>query len=270
MNTKETAPKTTPPRAAPRAVAPPKVVIRGLEKTFRRKKDELLALTGVDLEVEQGEFVCLLGPSGCGKSTLLNLVGGFDFPTAGTVEIDGHPVAGPDPRRVFVFQEYGIFPWASVWDNVALGLRDKTKDEQHKIVQHYVDLVGLKGFEKSFPSELSGGMRQRVAVARALAVSPDIVFMDEPLGALDSLTRLQMRGEILRLWQEERMTILFVTHDVDESLQLADRVVVMSPRPGRIAEIVPVGLPHPRDIGSPEYGRLKNRLYELLGVSHAV
>jgi NitT/TauT family transport system ATP-binding protein len=257
-------------RGTVRASATPKVSIRGVDKVFRRKKDDLVVLQGVDLEVRAGEFVCLLGPSGCGKSTLLNIVGGFDVPSSGTVEIDGQPVLGPDPRRVFVFQEYGIFPWASVWDNVALGLRDKAQAEQHTIVQHYVDLVGLKGFEKSFPSELSGGMRQRVAVARALAVKPDVIFMDEPLGALDSLTRLQMRGEILRIWQQEKMTVLFVTHDVDESLQLADRVVVMSPRPGRIAEIVPVNLPHPRDIGSPEYGRLKNRLYELLGVSHAV
>jgi len=170
-----------------------KVVVRGVEKRFERKQDELLALSAVDLSVAEGEFVCLLGPSGCGKSTLLNIIGGFETPTAGTVTIDGQAVTGPDPRRVFVFQEYGIFPWASVWDNVALGLRKLSKDEQARIIQRTIDLVGLKGFEKSFPSELSGGMRQRVAVARALAVKPDIVLMDEPLGALDSLTRMQMR-----------------------------------------------------------------------------
>jgi len=220
--------------------------------------------------VRKGEFVCLIGASGCGKSTLLNIIGGFETPTAGTVTIDGQAVTGPDPRRVFVFQEYGIFPWASVWDNVALGLRKLSKDEQARIIQRTIDLVGLKGFEKSFPSELSGGMRQRVAVARALAVKPDIVLMDEPLGALDSLTRMQMRSEILRIWQEEKMTILFVTHDIDEALQLADRIVVMSPRPGRIAEIVEVRQEHPRAIGSPEYVRVKHRLYELLGVSHSV
>ncbi|MEY2785971.1 MAG: hypothetical protein RL277_2183 [Planctomycetota bacterium] len=247
-----------------------KVVVRGVEKRFERKQDELLALSAVDLSVAEGEFVCLLGPSGCGKSTLLNIIGGFETPTAGTVTIDGQAVTGPDPRRVFVFQEYGIFPWASVWDNVALGLRKLSKDEQARIIQRTIDLVGLKGFEKSFPSELSGGMRQRVAVARALAVKPDIVLMDEPLGALDSLTRMQMRSEILRIWQEEKMTILFVTHDIDEALQLADRIVVMSPRPGRIAEIVEVRQEHPRVIGSPEYVRVKHRLYELLGVSHSV
>ncbi|MBL8861571.1 MAG: ABC transporter ATP-binding protein [Planctomycetes bacterium] len=247
-----------------------KIVVRGVSKVFARQGGELEVLRDVNLTVKSGELVCLLGPSGCGKSTLLNMVGGFDAPSTGTIEIDGRPVTGPDPKRVFVFQEYGIFPWASVWDNVALGLRHRPKEEVARITQHYVELVGLAGFERSFPSELSGGMRQRVAVARALAVSPDVVFMDEPLGALDSLTRLAMRSEILRLWQSEGMTILFVTHDVDESIQLADRVVVMSPRPGRIAEIVSVDLPHPRDIGSPEYGRIKNRLYELLGVTHAV
>lgn len=247
----------------------PKVRVAGLQKRFRRDGEEMVVLQDVHLEVAGGEFVCMLGPSGCGKSTMLKIIGGFDTASAGTVEIDGRPVTGPDRRRIFVFQEYGIFPWASVWDNVGLGLRDRPKNEQAALIQEYIELVGLVGFERSFPSELSGGMRQRVALARALAVDPDIVFMDEPLGALDSLTRLQLRGELLRLWQRQGMTILFVTHDVDESLQLADRVVVMSPRPGRIAEIVPVTLAHPRDVGSPEYGLLKNRLYELLGVSHA-
>jgi NitT/TauT family transport system ATP-binding protein len=247
-----------------------KVVVRGVEKRFERKQDELVALSAVDLTVAEGEFVCLLGPSGCGKSTLLNIIGGFEAPTAGAVTIDGQTVTGSDPRRVFVFQEYGIFPWASVWDNVALGLRKLPADEQARTIQRTIDLVGLKGFEKSFPSELSGGMRQRVAVARALAVKPDIILMDEPLGALDSLTRMQMRSEILRIWQEEKMTILFVTHDIDEALQLSDRIVVMSPRPGRIAEIVEVRQQHPRVIGSEEYVRVKHRLYELLGVSRSV
>jgi len=248
----------------------PKISVRGLNKVFPRKDGDLSVLADVDLDVAVGEFVCLLGPSGCGKSTFLNIVGGFESPTSGTVEVDGARVSGPDKKRVFVFQEYGIFPWATAWDNVSLGLHDRPKDEQERITRHYVELVGLKGFEKSFPHELSGGMRQRVALARALAVSPDVVFMDEPLGALDSLTRLQMRAELLRLWRSERMTILFVTHDVDESIQLADRIVVMSARPGRIAEIVPVTMAHPRDVGSVEYGRIKNRLYGLLGVSHAV
>ena len=247
-----------------------KVVVRGVSRAFSRKGANLEAVVGVDLEVKTGEFVCLLGPSGCGKSTLLNIIGGFLEPTAGTVTIDDAPVTGPHPRRVFILQEYGIFPWASVWDNVALGLTKRPKEERTRIIAHYIDLVGLKGFETSFPAEISGGMQQRVAVARALAVSPDIVFMDEPLGALDSLTRLQMRREIHRIWKQEKLTILFVTHDVDEALQLGDRIVVMTPRPGTIREIVTVNLPHPRDFGSSEYGRAKNRLYELLGIGHAV
>lgn len=246
-----------------------KIVVRSLNKSFLRKDGSLTVLQDVDLSVADGEFVCLLGPSGCGKSTLLNIVGGFETATTGEVTIDGSPVSGPDPRRVFVFQEYGVFPWASVWDNVALGLRRLDRAEQHARIAHYIELVGLKGFEKTYPAELSGGMRQRVAVARALAVKPDVVFMDEPLGALDSLTRLKMRAELLRIWQEERMTILFVTHDVEESMQLADRVVVMSPRPGRIAEIVPISAEHPRDVDSPEYAATKARLYGLLGVTHA-
>jgi len=262
--------RLAPGAGAPSAPAAPKVVLRGVTKSFRRKTDVLLVLDCIDLDVSPGEFVCLLGPSGCGKSTLLNLVGGFETPSAGTVTIDGVPVSGPDRRRVFVFQEYGIFPWATVRDNVALGLHDTPAAEQRDTVQRYIELVGLQGFEGAYPSELSGGMKQRVAVARALAVKPDIIFMDEPLGALDSLTRLQMRAEILRIWQRERMTVLFVTHDVDESIQLADRVVVFSERPGRIKDIVTVGLPHPRDLVAPEYGRIKNRLYELLGVQHAV
>jgi NitT/TauT family transport system ATP-binding protein len=247
-----------------------KVSVEGVSKEFRTQQGALPVLTDVSLAVDDGELVCLLGPSGCGKSTLLNIVAGFERPSAGRVTIDGEEVTGPDPRRVFVFQEYGIFPWATVWDNVALGLRRRAAGERERIVRATIALVGLTGFEGSYPHELSGGMKQRVEVARALAVSPDVIYMDEPFGALDSLTRLTMRAELIRIWQAERKTILFVTHDVDESVQLADRIVVLTARPGRIAEIVTVGLAHPRDIGSAEYGRAKNRLYELLGVRHAV
>jgi NitT/TauT family transport system ATP-binding protein len=248
----------------------PKVVIEKVSKEFTRRGRPLSVLEDIALTVHEGEFVCLLGPSGCGKSTLLNIVAGFEPPSSGRVLIDGEAVRGPSRKRVFVFQEYGIFPWASVWDNVALGLRDRPAAEQHEIVQRTIDLVGLTGFERSYPMELSGGMKQRVEVARALAVSPDVIYMDEPFGALDSLTRLTMRSELIRIWEQERKTILFVTHDVDESVQLADRVVVLSARPGRIADVVEVGLQHPRDLGSPEYGAVKNRLYELLGVRHTI
>jgi len=248
----------------------PKVVFEGISKVFGKKGEDLLVLDDVDLTVSEGEFVCLLGPSGCGKSTLLNIAAGFEQPSEGRVRVDGEEVAGPDPRRVFVFQEYGIFPWASVWDNIVLGIRHQTKEEQHEVAQGVIDLVGLTGFERAYPMELSGGMKQRVEVARALAVSPDVIYMDEPFGALDSLTRLTMRAELIRIWTERRPTILFVTHDVDEAVQVAERVVVLSARPGRIADIVDVDMSHPRDLGSPEYGRIKNRLYELLGVSNQV
>ena len=247
-----------------------KVVFQGVSKSFETKGEDLLVLDSVDLEVGEGEFVCLLGPSGCGKSTLLNIAGGFEQPTTGEVRIDGEPILAPDPRRVFVFQEYGIFPWASVWDNIVLGLRHLPREEQARIAQETIELVGLTGFERAFPMELSGGMKQRVEVARALAVSPDVIYMDEPFGALDSLTRLTMRAELLRIWNNRKPTVLFVTHDVDEAVQLAERVVVFSSRPGRIADIVPVDLPHPRDLGGGAYGDIKYRLLELLGVTHSI
>jgi ABC-type nitrate/sulfonate/bicarbonate transport system ATPase subunit len=249
-----------------------KVSVRNAQKTFREPgKPPIPVLSGVDLEVHEHEFVCLLGPSGCGKSTLLNMCAGFESIDGGVIEIDGQPVTGPDPRRVFVFQEYAIFPWMSVWDNIAFGLANKTNAERHEICKHYIDMVGLTGFEKSYPRELSGGMKQRVGVARALAVNPDILYMDEPFGALDSLTRLKLRSELIRIWQQEKKTILFVTHDIDESAQLAQRVVVMSARPARIKTIVDFsGLGYPRDIDSPEYIHARDRLFEEMGVSTRV
>lgn len=244
-----------------------KVIFEGVSKTFDKRGESLNVLDSIDLEVKEGEFLCLLGPSGCGKSTLLNIVGGFETPDAGRVTIDGEEVNGPSSRRVFVFQEYGIFPWSSVWDNVCLGLRHLPKAEQAQIAQATIDLVGLTGFEKAYPMELSGGMKQRVEVARALAVSPDVIYMDEPFGALDSLTRLTMRAELIRIWKTSKPTILFVTHDVDESIQLADRIVVLSARPGRIADVVEIDMQHPRDQSGPEYGAIKRRLFKALGVT---
>lgn len=248
----------------------PKLVFDRVSKVFDQKGAPLSVLEDVSLDVAENEFVCLLGPSGCGKSTLLNIAGGFERPTSGSITIDREPVLRPDPRRVFVFQEYGIFPWASVWDNVVLGLRHESKERQHEVAARVIELVGLEGFERTYPMELSGGMKQRVEVARALAVSPDVIYMDEPFGALDSLTRLSMRRELVRIWNRERPTILFVTHDVDEAIQLAERIVVFTARPGRIADIVPVPMEHPRDVASEGYARLKRRLYELLGVSQLV
>ena len=244
-----------------------KVVFEGISKTFQKRGEKLHVLDDVSLEVADGEFVCLLGPSGCGKSTLLNIAGGFEHPDQGSVRIDGEEVREPSARRVFVFQEYGIFPWASVWDNVCLGLRKLPKAEQAERAREVIELVGLEGFERAYPMELSGGMKQRVEVARALAVRPDVIYMDEPFGALDSLTRLTMRAELIRIWKASQPTILFVTHDVDESIQLADRVVVLSARPGRIADVVEIGMDHPRDQSGPEYGAIKRRLFTALGVT---
>jgi ABC-type nitrate/sulfonate/bicarbonate transport system ATPase subunit len=248
----------------------PKVSFRGISMTFRRQGEPLLVLDDVDLDVPEGEFVCLVGPSGCGKSTLLNIVGGFLRPTRGEVVIDGERVRGPDPRRVFVFQERGVFPWLTVEGNIGFGLRGLPRDEQARRIAHYVSLVGLAGFERSYPSELSGGMKQRVEVARALAVQPDVLYLDEPFGALDSITRLQMRQELLRIWEAERRTILFVTHDIEEALQLADRIVVLSARPGRIRRIVDVDLPRPRDLSSARYIALRDDLFDEIGLAHRI
>ncbi|HKA36772.1 MAG TPA: ABC transporter ATP-binding protein [Thermoanaerobaculia bacterium] len=238
--------------------------------TFRGGDAEVRVLEGIDLDVREAEFVCILGPSGCGKSTLLNIVAGFLAPTAGTVRIDGEDVRGPDPRRIFVFQERGVFPWLTVEGNIGFGLGRLAKEERQRRIRHYVRLVGLEGFEKAYPHELSGGMKQRVEVARALAVDPDMLYLDEPFGALDSITRLEMRRELLRIWHAEKKTILFVTHDIEESVQLADRVVVLSARPARIRRIVEIDLPHPRDLSARRYLELRDGIFEEIGLAHKV
>ena len=247
-----------------------KLTIGNVSMTFNRDGNTVNVLENIDLEAHEGEFVCILGPSGCGKSTLLNIVGGFLKQTSGVVTIDGEPVTGPDPRRIFVFQERGVFPWLTVEGNIGFGLFKLSKEEQAHRIAHYVKMVGLTGFEKAYPQELSGGMKQRLEVARALAVNPDMLFLDEPFGALDSITRLIMRGELLRIWEAERKTILFVTHDIEESVQLADRVIVMSARPARIRRIVEIDIPHPRDISSRRYLELRDGIFEEIGLAHKV
>jgi NitT/TauT family transport system ATP-binding protein len=253
---------------APRSALRVKLRTENVGMTFLRDGKALPVLENIDLEVGDGEFVCLLGPSGCGKSTLLSAMAGFLKPTSGAIRIDGEIVRGPDPRRIFVFQERGVFPWLTVEGNIGFGLRKLSAKERAQRVDHYVRMVGLEGFGKSYPHELSGGMKQRVEVARALAVNPDVMFLDEPFGALDSITRMIMRSELLRIWQAERKTILFVTHDIDEAVQLADRVVVMSARPGRIQQIVPIDIPHPRDISSPRYLQLRDGILSQIGLAH--
>jgi len=235
-------------------------------KIFRAGGREVTALQDIDLDVAKGEFVCLLGPSGCGKSTLLNAVAGFDPPTSGELNALGKPVLAPGPERAMVFQEYALFPWMTVERNVAFGLevRGEPPARIRKIVDRLLAKLGLSDFRDRFPKDLSGGMRQRVAIARVLAIDPPLLLMDEPFGALDALTRRSLQDELLRIWAEDRKTVLFVTHGIEESIYLADRVVVMTYRPGTVKRIVPVTLPRPRDTASQEFNALKRELTALV------
>ncbi|MGB9032009.1 MAG: ABC transporter ATP-binding protein [Acidobacteriaceae bacterium] len=253
----------------PGAVAT-KLSVERVSMVFERDGKSTRVLNDISLEVGDGEFVCLLGPSGCGKTTLLNAMAGFLSPTSGEIKVSGEVVRKPDPRRIFVFQERGVFPWLTVEGNIGFGLSKLPRAEREQRIAHYVKMVGLKGFEKTYPQELSGGMKQRLEVARALAVNPDMLLLDEPFGALDSITRLIMRGELLRIWETERKTIIFVTHDIDEAVQLADRVVVMSARPASIQQIVNIDIAHPRDISSPRYLELRDGIFQQIGLAHKV
>jgi NitT/TauT family transport system ATP-binding protein len=258
-------------------LAPPtetrsKIAVRGLWMKFQRKGDRaaqaINVLEDINLEVRDGEFVCLVGPSGCGKSTLLNIAGGFLSATEGEILVDNQPVAAPDPKRIFIFQENAVFPWLTVEENVGFGVKRPNAAERRDLVEYYIDMVGLTGFGRSYPRELSGGMRQRVEIARALAAEPDVLFMDEPFGALDYLTRLRLRHELIQIWQREKRTVLFVTHDVEEAVQLADRVVVMGKRPARIRAIVPVDAPRPRDLDDPACRLLRDEIFGVMGLDH--
>lgn len=241
------------------------IEVKNLSITFAENQTEMAALKDVSLEIEKGEFICLLGPSGCGKSTLLNTLAGFIKPTGGSVKIDGEEVTHPSISYVTIFQNYGLLPWRSVEKNVTLGLETKKipKSEQKKIAQKYIEMVGLKGSEKKRPSQLSGGMQQRVAIARALAVDPEILFMDEPFGALDAITRMKMQDDILNICHETQKTIVFVTHDIEEAIFLADRVVIMDTNPGRIKAIVKISLGKDRERTSGDFLRIRDKLFEL-------
>jgi len=252
-----------------RASRAPAVSVQNVWMSFPGKGpgEQIHVLEDVSLQIEEGEFVCIVGPSGCGKSTLLNIIGGFLHHTKGEVLVQGVPVNGPDPRRIFVFQENGVFPWLTVQDNIGFGLQNKPEAERAKIVAHYIEMVGLQGFERAYPRELSGGMRQRVEIARALAANPEIIYMDEPFGALDFITRLKMRADLVRIWQAEKKTILFVTHDIEEAVQLADRVLVMSRRPATVSKDVRVDLPRPRDLDSKGYLEARDEIFTAMGMS---
>jgi NitT/TauT family transport system ATP-binding protein len=260
----------------------PKLRLDNVSKDFVAPRTGMrtLAVSDVSLEIEAGEFVCVVGPSGCGKSTVLNLIAGLDKPTSGTIEIDDRPIEGPGADRGVMFQDYALFPWLTVVDNVGFGLRNgtpgkgMTAQERDDRIRRYVELVRLTGSESKYPHQLSGGMRQRVALARLLANGPDVLLMDEPLGALDAQTRLILQAELLRMWgetapREERKTAIFITHDIGEAVFLADRVAVMSSHPGRIRAVLPIDLPRPRDEAiraDPRFGRLSEEIWELIRV----
>ncbi|MED7930725.1 ABC transporter ATP-binding protein [Nonomuraea sp. LP-02] len=244
----------------------PKISFRNVSKSFPLKGGDFLALDRVDLDIADREFVTVVGPSGCGKSTLMSMAAGLTEPGTGDILLDGAPVAGPGPDRGVIFQQYALFPWLSVRKNVEFGLRlmNLPQDERVKRAEHAIDLVGLSDFADALPKTLSGGMKQRCAIARAYAVDPQVLLMDEPFGALDALTRVQLQDQLLDTWSRERRTVMFITHDVDEAVYLANRVVVMAARPGRIHRIIDVDLPYPRTEElrlSPEFSRIRNEVW---------
>ncbi|MBS1972346.1 MAG: ABC transporter ATP-binding protein [Bdellovibrionales bacterium] len=242
------------------------VEVKNVSKTFRGQGKDVVALRDINLEIPAGQFVCLLGPSGCGKSTLLNGIAGFSSPTTGEIKVSGKPVTHPGPDRGMVFQEYALFPWMTVEDNISFGLRLKKTNESEiqKTVDRLLATLKLTEFRDRFPKDLSGGMRQRVAIARVLALDPPIMLMDEPFGALDALTRRSLQDEILKIWQENKKTVIFVTHSMEESIYLADRIVVMTYRPGTIKKDIMVDLPHPRDPADMSFNKLKGEISRLV------
>ena len=241
-----------------------RIAVRGVRKHFVdiSRQEQFVALDGIDLEIGDDEFLTILGPSGCGKTTLLNIIAGFDRATSGDVRLDGEAILKPGPDRGVVFQEYALFPWLTVEQNIEFGLRERriAKAQRRARVRDQIASVGLSGFERRYPQELSGGMRQRVAIARALVNDPKILLLDEPFAALDAQTRTLMQQELLRVWSAARRTAIFITHNIEEAILLGDRVVVMTARPGRIKEIVAVDLRRPRDVTSADFNETRRRI----------
>lgn len=247
--------------------ANPKIRVTNLKKSFPLKGNDFIALDGVNLNIQDKEFVTIVGPSGCGKTTLLNVIGGLETFTDGEVLVDEEPVRGPSPERGVIFQQYALFPWLTVRQNVEFGLKlaRKSRKEIQQTADRFIDLVGLTQFADALPKMLSGGMKQRCALARAYAMNPKLLLMDEPFGALDALSRVNLQGQLLRTWQVEKRTVMFITHDVDEAVFLANRVVVMAANPGRIKKIIEVDLPYPRNVDlrlTPKFGELRNEVWE--------
>jgi len=250
--------------------AEPKIAVSGIRKAFAAGKGALPVIDGVSFDVADGEFVAIVGPSGCGKSTLMNIVAGFERADAGTVLVDGQAQAGPSPKGIVISQHGSVFPWLTVQQNLMFGLNGNNSGDGHgdkaALADHYAAMVGLKGFEASYPHELSGGMLKRAELARALVVKPDILYMDEPFSALDALMNLRMRNELLRILGEERHTVLLITHDVDEALYMADRILVLSPRPATIQARFEVDLPHPRRLSCAPAQALREAILKELGL----
>src|SRR5881409_216066 len=250
-----------------RVIAPSKLAIEDVSKSFKTGTGVVQALDRVSLQVGEGEFVCLVGASGCGKSTLLNIIAGLEKPDGGTVLADGKPVTGPGRERLVMFQEPALFPWLNVFGNVLFPLKLKpnlTNKDRHDVAKYYLELVGLSRFERANIHELSGGMKQRVSLARALAPNPRVLLMDEPFAALDALTREQLYGDLQRIWKSRRKTIVFVTHNVREAVCLGDRVLLFSPHPGRVQEEFIIELPRPRDLNSVELATYASRITHAL------
>lgn len=256
------------PRTLPGA---PGIRAESVRKNFSSRRGEVVALDGIDLEVQPGEFVSILGPSGCGKSTFLYIVGGFVEPDSGTILVGAEQVHRPSPERGIVFQEFVLFPWKTVLGNITFGLARKGfgRSERKEIAQRYIEMVHLHGFEHHYPKELSGGMKQRLAIARTLATDPSVLLMDEPFGAVDAQTRVILQEELMEIWERTQKTVLFITHSVDEAIFLSDRIYVFSQRPARVKAVFEVGLPRPRSAegirASTAYAELHRKLWSLLG-----
>lgn len=242
--------------------------IKNLNKTYHTEEgDEVVALSDINLDVADKEFVCFIGPSGCGKTTLLRITAGLEKPDSGTLTVNNEPITGPGPDRGMVFQEYSLFPWRTVLKNITFSLELKKipKSEREKIARDFLEVVGLSKFADSYPHELSGGMKQRVAIARALVNDPDVLLMDEPFGAVDAQTRNRLQHELLNIWEKKKKTVLFITHSVDEAVFLADKVVVFTARPGRVKEVISIDLPRPRERTSFEANAVREHLLASLG-----
>ena len=245
-----------------RALGESGLTIQGLNKSFTTAQKVVNVLEHINLDIEGGEFISIVGSSGCGKSTLLRIIAGLETDYQGVVVLGQKRILKPGLDRGIVFQEHRLLPWLTVKDNIAFGLKIDSQTENDKLIQEHINLVGLKGFETAYPSQLSGGMAQRVAIARALINRPKVLLLDEPFGALDALTKIQMQKEVLRIWEAERTTMILVTHDIDEAVYLGDRIVVMSSRPGTVKKIVPVELSRPRDRSSYDFVQIRKSIYK--------